>query len=89
MVRIHPHATIILKTHTAIIFFENILAHLVEHLSGKQSGVGSNPTDISFVSCLKNLTFKKFFGIIYIESEKLRFSVCTLKKYMRYLLTQC
>lgn len=75
MVRIHPHATIILKTHTAIIFFENILAHLVEHLSGKQSVVGSNPTDISFVSCLykkyqKNLTFKKFFDIIYIESEQ-------------------
>ena len=32
--------------------FENILAHLVEHLSVKQSVVGSSPTNISFASSI-------------------------------------
>ena len=40
-----------IKTHTAIFSFENILAHLVEHLSVKQNVVGSIPTNISSASC--------------------------------------
>lgn len=33
-----------IETYTAITFFKVNLAHLVEHLTGNQSVVGSNPT---------------------------------------------